>query len=356
MASERPYSERPAARPSNVSETSSGQLNASSTPLDPKAVTQPQEDSQIPKVGAPQGISSRSKLTLVFWLLAAGSWIIFLNYLTQTLTQGFSSTATAIFLALSIGLTSAGIIVARGRRPSNGTVIIGLFLLISIVAAPAIIESTSLKANTQTQAESIEPSEMLALCKEKVAIWANVSVFRVTGVDLNDQNPSGAAWDFEGDYPSGSWRCGGPSGHVQPTQILVYPRAGATQDIIADPTNPSLVTNTDSPTNADPAVIVGQLAEETHAASASCLSAMQELANTSYSDTDENTNSAAKKTAQDCTTVGEYTIAMRAYPGAYGMTSSSYVDGQSALFAIRSVCTLDRAAPTCADAAKHGLL
>ncbi len=112
---------------------------------------------------------------------------------------------------------------------------------------------------------------------------------------------------------------------------------------------------TAAPETRGPVDIVGTLASQA-AASEPCLSSMRSLADTSFDAAEAVQNAAVARTAQDCPAVGEYVVAMRAYPLAWGASSASDVDDQFALWSIQAACSLGTAAPLCRDAAGHGLL
>jgi hypothetical protein len=204
-------------------------------------------------------------------------------------------------------------------------------------------------------AASVQPSAMLDVCASKVATWAGVDASDVTGHDLNDENPSGAAWDFEGEYPGGSWKCGGPADQSDPASVMVFPEAGTAQDIVDGGTPPE-APETDSPAKSNPTTILAELVSNSAAPSSSCLGAMSALAETSYSAPESVSDAAIALTVQSCATAGEYILAFKEFPAAWGMTDASFIDGSMALITIQSACYNNNNAATCTDATAHGVL
>lgn len=197
-----------------------------------------------------------------------------------------------------------------------------------------------------------DPSIMLNVCVSKVATWAGSTTSEVSGDYLAGENPSGLAWDFSGTYPGGSWRCGGPSNQAEPTSVVVYPEAGSMQDIV-DGGSPPVSSDASS---GDPAAVLAGLVAASGAPSESCMSAMSSLADTPYSASEATVNAAVTASVEACTTVGEYILAFKAYPGAWGLTDASYIDGIAALITIQSACYGNDSAPACLDAEANGLL
>lgn len=193
---------------------------------------------------------------------------------------------------------------------------------------------------------------MLETCVAKVATWAGASESDVSGEYLADGNPSGLAWDFSGEYPGGSWRCGGPADQSDPTSVMVYPEAGSMQDIV-DGGDPPVSGDVSS---SDPAAVLAGLAAASGPPSESCLGAMSALADTPYSASEATVNAAVAATVEGCATAGEYILAFKAYPSAWGMTDASYIDGSAALITIQSACYGNGSAPACVDAEANGLL
>lgn len=66
-------------------------------------------------------------------------------------------------------------------------------------------------------------NKMRDACTAAVSAWAETEVSTVSWEDVSDENYSGAAWDFRGSYPGGSWACGGAAGEVLPASVMVYP-------------------------------------------------------------------------------------------------------------------------------------
>lgn len=228
-----------------------------------------------------------------------------------------------------------------GRRPYVATV----FLMLTLAAC-----ADSSPEATEAGGGDVAPSAMLGTCVERVATWAGVSESDVTGEDLSHQNPSGAAWDFRGDYPGGGWACGGPSGQAEPSTVMVYPSNGSAQEIVdggmqADPGD-----DLESPESVLAAL------ESAATPSAGCLAAMEALANTSYEATEDAQNAAVAATTEACASAGEYIVAFKEYPEAWGMSSATFIDGTAALITIQSACFMSTDAPMCLDAAANGLL
>lgn len=232
---------------------------------------------------------------------------------------------------------------------------------LAAVALAALIALSGCSA-TGPAASVVTADDMLTVCQEKVATWAGVAVIMVTGHDLNDQNPSGKAWDFEGDFPGGTWKCGGPAGRTDPAQVMVWPEAGAMQDITNGgtplPTQPSASDPTPAaPAKPDPITALAALVSAAGSASSECLVGMQTLANTSFDAPESVQNAAVLTSLQKCRGAGEYIIAARQYPDSWGMMPGS-IDGQSALFIIQAACSLPDGPATapCKDATDHGVL
>lgn len=221
----------------------------------------------------------------------------------------------------------------------------------SVVLAAALLLGGCAAAPTELTREP-DPSVMQAACIDKVAIWAHISTSDVSGRDVNDENPSGEAWDFEGEYPGGTWRCGGPAGQPDPVSVMVYPDAGPMQDIVdggVPPQSPDAESD-------DPEAVLAALVAASEPASTACLRAMSALADTPYSASEATANAAIAVTVEDCTTAAEYVLAFKEYPAAWGVTDASYIDGSTALITVMSACFNDDSAPMCEDAKANGLL
>ncbi len=247
-------------------------------------------------------------------------------------------------------MSTAGVVtLAAGAIVTAGIVIGALVAALSGLGNPEEGTTRVAGSTPPVGVPSAAPIDMLRSCRSSVAQWATVAPAQVLGHSVSEQNPSGLAWDFEGTYPGGTWACGGPAGQTKPTSVVLWPQAGSRQEILADP-------KPQGPTDSDPAVVVDKLARQTDTASPECLGAMAALADTSYMASVETQNAAVADTTRACSTVGEYVIAMRTYPAAWGYTSAATVDGLGAALAIQSVCSHDRTIPLCVDAAAHGVL
>ena len=223
--------------------------------------------------------------------------------------------------------------------------------------ALTVLALTACSAVTPKSDPSINSSVMLAACISKVAQWASISKSDVTGSEVNEktENPSGVAWDFNGTFSGGTWKCGGAAVEPIPASVMVYPNAGGIQDIVNGGSPPAGVAASDS-TEADPVAILASLVEKSEAPSQTCLESMSALASTSPDATDTVSNAAVAATSQACQTAGEYILAYKKFPAAWGTTDASYIDGKTALITIQSACYGNRSAPTCVDARAHGLL
>lgn len=198
--------------------------------------------------------------------------------------------------------------------------------------------------------ETTKSDATLNECIDRVATWADISSSEVTGVDRNDENASGAAWDFEGEYTGGSWACGGPAGQAEPTTVMVYPDAGAAQDIVRGDSS------TPNSGKTEPVSVLAGLADSSLPPSEGCLSGMRALAEVPFSASEGIQNAAVTTSIGACATAGEYVRAIKMYPEAWGFVDASYIDGQTALNTIQAACSLDVSAPVCVDASANGLL
>lgn len=225
-------------------------------------------------------------------------------------------------------------------------------LAIVLAAALLLGGCTATPIQSPESTSGADPSTMQDVCIDKVAIWAGISTSDVSGRDLSHENPSGEAWDFEGEYLGGTWRCGGPAGQPDPASVMVYPDAGPMQDIVdggVPPQSPDAESD-------DPEDVLAALIAASPPASTACLSAMSALADTPYSASEATAEAAIAVTVEDCTTAAEYILAFKEYPAAWGVTDASYIDGSSALITILSACYNNDSAPMCVDAEANGLL
>ena len=197
---------------------------------------------------------------------------------------------------------------------------------------------------------------MLSACIATVAAWSSSPISQISGVEVNEatENPSGKAWDFSGNYPGGTWRCGGPSSQANPGTVVVFPKAGKVQEILG--AKPAAAAGSNETANASPEAVLAALVDKSKPPTASCLRAFKALAGTSYDSSEAVQNAAVELTVMKCATAGQYILAYRQYPAAWGETDASYIDGSNALITIRSACSQGSKALTCVDASKHGLL
>jgi hypothetical protein len=97
-------------------------------------------------------------------------------------------------------------------------------LLIVVVIVVNVVNSAA------RQSQETTPDDMLRECSAIIVDWAQVDPSEVTGQDVNDENFTGAGWDFRGTYPGGEWACGGLAGDEQPSSVFVYPGGADSTD------------------------------------------------------------------------------------------------------------------------------